>query len=684
MASKYIDIFLKEAEEHLTALQKGLLILEKEPGNAALIHELLRNAHTLKGSARMVGLEGISAIAHKMEDFLKEIEEGERPVDSSGIDMLLQGSDAISRLTAALAKGEESTLDVEKFIETFDLGEAVTELAQEPARQEPETLGDTVRANVKTLDSLVNLMGELIINKKRFEDKVSRLKGICRQFEASAGGGLLREFHRDLEEDVLYLGYLIQGLHGQAMALRMLPVKTITEGFQRLVRDLAKEQGKEVRLEVSGEYIEVDRMLLESLKPMFLHMLMNAVDHGIEKPEERVAQGKPARGTIRIVARHEGNSVRIEIRDDGRGMDPGRIKQVALRRGLIDREEAERLRDDEALYLTLKPGFSTSEIVTDVSGRGVGMDVVKKNIEKVKGDLLLKSEVGKFSEITLVLPLTLSVIEALLITCSDECYAVPLTYVQETIKIRGEDITTIGGKEVVAVRGTTTPLVSLAHLLGLPEKKVGLASGKITAIVLKLRDQTLACMVDATLGSSEIVVKGLGGQLINVKYVFGATILGDGNPALILDVPDIFAVSEGMGTTGFRKALEESQAVRSKGNILVVDDSITTRTMERSILVARGYQVTIAISGEDALEKVVSDRFDLVISDIEMPGINGFEVTKRLRAMEEYREVPVIIVSSLSRDEDKRKAIDAGAQAYIVKGTFNQGALLDTVETLIG
>jgi two-component system, chemotaxis family, sensor kinase CheA len=684
MASKYIDIFLREADEHLTALQKGLLILEKEPGDAALIHELLRNAHTLKGSARMVGLEGISAIAHKMEDMLIEIEEGQRCVDSDGIDMLLQGSDAIARLTAALAKGEEPQLDVERFLETFDLGESVAEPPKEVGRQETEVLGDTVRANVKTLDSLVNLIGELIINKKRFEDKVFQLKGICQEFATLAPEERLREFHRGLEEDVLYLNYLIQGLHGQAMALRMLPLKTVTEGFQRLVRDLAKEQGKEVRLEVSGDHIEVDRMLLESLKPMFLHMLTNAVDHGIEKPAERTAQGKPPRGTIRIAARLEGNSAWIEIRDDGRGMDPARIKQVALRRGLIDKEEAEILRDDEALYLTLKPGFSTSEIVTDVSGRGVGMDVVKKNIEKVKGNLILKSEVGKFSELTLQLPLTLSVIEALMIVCGGECYAVPLTYVQETIKVRSEDINTVAGKEVVAVRGMTTPLVSLAHLLGLPAKKVLLESGKISAIILKQRDQTLACTVDATLGSSEIVVKGLGGQLADVNYVFGATILGDGNPALILDVPDIFAVSEGAGTTGFRRALEESQAIRLKGNILVIDDSITTRTMERSILVANGYQVALAVSGEDALEKVAGDRFDLVICDIEMPGINGFEVTKRLRTLEEYRDVPVIIVSSLSRDEDKRKAIEAGAQAYIVKGSFNQGTLLDTVETLIG
>jgi two-component system, chemotaxis family, sensor kinase CheA len=680
MASKYIDIFLREANEHVTSLQKGLLILEKEPGNTALIHDLLRNAHTLKGSARMVGLEGISAIAHRMEDALQALEEGSKSVDGDVIDLLLQGSDAISRMTAALARGEESPVDVEKFVAAFDQGESTVDAVTGTAPREAETLGDTVRARVKTLDALVNLIGELIINKKRFEDKTQRLKLIARDAQSTG----LREFHANLEEDVLYLDYLIQELHIQAMSLRMLPLKTITEGFQRMVRDLAKAQGKEIRLEIVGDTIELDRVLLEALKPMFIHTLNNAVDHGIEPPEERVANGKPAKGTIRITARHEANNVRIDIRDDGRGMDPERIKQVALRRGVIDKEEAEVLRNDEALYLTLRPGFSTSEIVTDLSGRGVGMDVVKRNIEKVKGNLVLKSEVGFFTELTLHLPLTLSVIEALMITCGGESFAVPLTYVQESIKIRNEDITTVGGKEVIPVRGATVPLLSLASLLGLPGRQSLLDSAKITAIVLKLRDHSLAFTIDGILGSAEIVVKELGDQLKNVRFVFGATILGDGNPSLILDVPDIFASAEGETGSGIRRAFEESRAARIKGNILVVDDSITTRTMERSILITHGYQVKTAVSGEDALEKVANERFDVVISDIEMPGINGFELTRRLRTLEEYREVPVIIVSSLSRDEDKRSAIEAGAQAYIVKGSFEQGTLLDTVETLIG
>ena len=680
MVSKYIDIFLREAEEHITSLQKGLLVLEKDPGNTALLHDLLRNAHTLKGSARMVGLEGISAVAHRMEDTLQALDEGRKSVDGHVIDMLLQGNDAISRMTNAIARGEESPVDVEKFVAAFEQGESTTEAVTGTTPQESETLGETVRANVKTLDSLVNLIGELIINKKRFEDKTERLKHIARDTRID----VLREFHANLEEDVFYLDYLIQELHIKAMTLRMLPLKTITDGFQRMIRDLAKAQEKEIRLEIIGDSIELDRVLLESLKPMFIHTLNNAVDHGIEPPDERVAKGKPAKGTIRISARHEGSNVRIDIRDDGRGMDPEKIKQVALRRGLIDKEEAELLRNEDALYLTLRPGFSTSEIVTDLSGRGVGMDVVKKNIEKVKGNLVLKSEVGYFTELALLLPLTLSVIEALMISCGGESFAVPLSYVQETIKIRSEDITTVGGKEVVAVRGATVPLLSLAALLGLAERKSLLDSGKITAIVLKLRDHSLACTIEGILGSSEIVVKELGDQLKNVRYVFGATILGDGNPSLILDVPDIFSSSEGQTGRAIRTAFEESLAAQTKGNILVVDDSITTRTMERSILITHGYQVTTAVSGEDALEKVANDTYDLIISDIEMPGINGFELTRRLRAMEEYRDVPVIIVSSLSRDEDKRNAIDAGAQAYIVKGSFEQGALLETVETLIG
>jgi len=681
--SRYLQIFCREAEEHLASLQSGLLVLEKNPTRTGLLHELLRNAHTLKGSARMVGLSDISAITHVMEEQLKGMEEGNRGVDAAGIDLLLKGADAVALLTAALSRGEAPRLDVGRFVAEYERGELGRSTLDQAPEGAPEQLGDTVRASVKTLDSLVNLIGEMIINKKRLEAKLARLKEIARTLDPAAAAALM-DFQRELEEDILYLDFLIAELHEKAMGLRMLPLRSISEGFERLVRDLSQQLGKEARLEIIGASIEMDRVLLEGLKPMLLHLLTNAVCHGIETPEERSAAGKHREGVVRITARHEGESVVVEIRDDGRGMDPARIKAAALARGVIDSREAQELKDEDALYLTLRPGFSTCETVTEVSGRGVGMDVVKKNIERVKGNLTLKSELGSYSEIVLQLPLTLSVLGALIVQSGGETFAIPLNYVQEFLKIRDPDITTLGGKEVIKVRGATTPLLSLARLLGLPEGQARGESSKMAALVLKLCDQRIACTVDAHLGNTEVVVKGLGRQFKNVRFLFGATILGDGNPALILNVPDLFAASGDEAHPSLRRTGDDEAAAGRRGRVLVVDDSITTRTMEQSILVAHGYGVEIAVSGEDALDKALGDRFDLVISDVEMPGINGFELTRKLRALEAYRETPIIIVSSLSRDEDKRQALESGAQAYIVKGAFDQGLLLETVEMLIG
>lgn len=679
MSRRYVEIFCREAEEHLASLQSGLLLLERNPGDAELLHELLRNAHTLKGSARMVGLSEISAITHTMEEQLKGMEGGTRPIDTAAIDLLLNGADAVALITSALSKGEAPKLDVEEFVASYERGEVLRGAPEEAPEQRGTESAETVRANVQTLDQLVNLIGEMIINKKRLEAKLARLRELILTLETREAL-LFSEFRRDLEEDILYLDFLIQELHQKAMGLRMLPLKSICDGFERLVRDLSQKLGKEAQLELMGGAIELDRVLLEGLKPMLIHVLTNAVCHGIESPQGRAAAGKPTQGSVRITARHEGSGVVVEVRDDGRGMDPSRIRDAAVARGIIDPREAEALSDEEALYLTLRPGFSTALEVTDVAGRGVGMDVVKKNIERVKGNLTLSSEPGCFTQISLQLPLTLSVLEALVVKSGGETFAIPINYVQEILKVREEEILTLGSREAVKVRGATTQLYSMARLLDLPQQELS-GGTALSVVVLRNCDQRLACTVDALLGNSEVVVKGLGKQFRTVKFLFGATLLGDGNPALILNVPDLFDTGSG-DQPSLRRALNE--VGKSLGSVLVVDDSITTRTMEQSILSAHGYEVQTAVSGEDALEKCAASRFDLVISDVEMPGINGFELCRRLRATEEFREVPIIVVSSLSRDEDKRQALDSGAQAYIVKGAFDQGLLLETVQSLIG
>lgn len=681
--SRYLDIFLREASEHIAALQRGLLELEREPENRELIRELMRNAHTVKGSARLLGFEGVGAVGHRLEDLLEEIAAGRRPADGRTIDLLLAGIDALARLVAAVGRGEEAPFDLEGFLTAFDRGEAATGALESPGERE-EGLGDTVRAPVKTLDRLVNRLGELLIARGRFEARIASLKGILAQVGEDVPPPL-REFQRGLEEELLELSALVQELHGDAMALRMLPLSTVTGGFDRMVRDLAREQDKVVEYRVTGGTVELDRALLEQLKPVLLHLLRNAVDHGIETMGERIVAGKPAKGTLTVAARHEGNSVRIEVRDDGRGIDPVHVREAAVRKGILSKEEAELLSDEETVYLVLTPGFSTRDFITDVSGRGVGMDVVRQNVERVKGEFSLRSEPGHFTEVTLRLPLTLAVLDAMLLGCGGETFALPLAFVVQSLRISGEEIASAGGREVITLRGATIPLVPLGQLLAQEERPSLLGpEGRIETVIVRHREQLLACTVDRLFGSAEIVVKGVGEQLKGAEAISGATILGDGNPAPILNVPWLFARFEGGVRTGFREALEEAHAARHRGKVLVVDDSITTRAMEKGILVSRGYQTEVAVSGEDALEKVRRERFDLVVTDIQMPGIDGFELTRRLRAIPEYREVPVVIVSSLSRDEDKRKAMEAGAQAYIVKGNFEQGTLLDAVEALIG
>ncbi len=357
---------------------------------------------------------------------------------------------------------------------------------------------------------------------------------------------------------------------------------------------------------------------------------------------------------------------------------------MAVARGLLTAEEARLLSDEEAVYLIQRPGFSTREFITDVSGRGVGMDVVKANLDRVKGNLAIHSTAGPGNG-------------------NDPPFApddgggdgpdhrVRRGDLRPSAPLRlgspapfRRDILTEGGREVLRVRGATLPLLSLQEILGLPTKQAIALSGRATALVLHFREQQIACLVSRSLGAQELVVKAMGKQLKSVEFFTGATILGDGSPALILSVPDLFTAGlQGRGTQLLQE-FEATRAAAKKGRMLVVDDSITTRTMEKNILETHGYEVTVAVSGQEALAKITDRDFDLVVSDVEMPGMSGFDLTRRLRQMDRTREIPVIIVTSLASDADRRKGIEVGAQAYIVKGSFDQGTLLKTVETLIG
>lgn len=699
---KYIEIFAQEAEEHLQLMRQGFMSMEKEGVSPEQVHELLRSAHTIKGSALMVNLNQLGELAHEMEEILKSVESGEKELTPELVDLMLVATDAVEALVAQAHSGGEIGVNVDSIMESLKAGKLIRGVDEKKVSAGEKAYSGserrkTIRASVQRLDLLVNQLSELLITKQTFEEQVYQINRLNRRLEGFMGTmrraqnyesvkNILDDYVKlsiTLERSSFNLGYQADELHSSAMQLRMLPLSTITEDLGRLTRDLAREQEKEIDLFVEGESVELDRMMLEAIKPMLLHMLRNSIDHGIESPFERASKGKNKRGLIRLTARYEGAYVQILLVDDGQGIHPDKVRKAAVEKGLLPESEARAMSDEEAVYLILKPGFSTREFITDVSGRGVGMDVVKTNIDRVKGNLIIHSTPGQGTEIYLQFPLTMAIISGLLVKCADEKYAIPLHYVTEILRLNDADIMHELGREVIRVHGETIPLFSLIDLLGIRQEETEAENRRITAVVLNFRERKLACLISETFGEQELVVKTMGGQLKSVELFSGATILGDGSPALILSIPDLFTISLESGKTNLKDGLAESRAIKKKGRVLVVDDSITTRTMEKNILETHGYEVTVAVSGSDALAKLEAATFDLMVSDVEMPGMTGFELTRKVRQMENTKNMPVIICTSLSSDQDKRLGMEVGAQAYIIKGSFDQGTLLETVETLI-
>jgi len=764
--TKYIAIFREEAAEHLANLSLGLMELELRPEDKELIHSLLRAAHTLKGSAKMLGLEQIGEVAHKMEDLFKAIEDKLIGVSSETVDALLAGTDTIKEIVDSVGAEVEKEVDIQKplhklmaaleilekpekeqkeekhpkkekhkekpkqekppEVKTQPEPQGVPEPAPEPEpaplstdekmktmeadvlRRYGKTEKDTIRVDTQKLDTLLNVAGELLINKIKMESHLHHLGGMIEKLERTEakpgknGGNPLetvkqlsenlqnmkenlQDLFQNLGDSVVELDFFSQEIRNQAMGLRVLPARVLFDEFYRTVRDFAKELKKEIRLEVTGGETELDKQLIEELRPALVHIIRNSCDHGIETPEVRTRLGKPTEGFISIHAYHKGHNVIVEIYDDGSGLNPQKLRRVAVEKGLVTRQAADEMGDQEALYLVLRPGFSTSPIITDFSGRGVGMDVVKTNIERIKGDITIESEIDKFTKVILTAPLTLSIMNALLIKVRDDIYAIPLTYVQETVRLQVGAIFTEAGRDAFNLRGEVIPLVKLETMLGYPVAKgIETIPQKIPVVVLKFRNQRLGLIVDHYLRDQEIVVKSMGPFLGEVPFVGGATVLRYGEPAIILNAFDIFASAEKWAEMGILEQIERAREEIPELRILVVDDSITTRMMEKSILEAAGYKVDLAISGEEAEDLLGKNIYDLIVTDLQMPGIDGFELTRRIRTGERTKEMPVVMVTSLSSDEDKRKGVEVGAQAYIVKGSFDQTTLLDAIKSLIG
>ncbi len=491
----------------------------------------------------------------------------------------------------------------------------------------------------------------------------------------------LRQSVRAMSDASLLQDHLVGDLQGTSLRMRMQPLSTVFDPLRRTVRDLAHEHDKDIDFVVDGGDTELDRKIIDRIGDSLMHMIRNSLDHGLESAAERIAAGKPPKGTITLTAFYDSGCVTISLSDDGRGLSTDRIREKALAKRLFEPETLAGMSRAEITNLIFMPGFSTSPIITDLSGRGVGMDVVRKSIvDELKGTIAIETREGNGTTFLLRLPPNLAVFPLFLLSVNGRICALPATSMVEMLSIQRGEIIEIVNKRAIRLREQIIPVENLAALLKLT-KEAATEAGEALIVIIRDGEEKLGLEVDEIIGREEMVVKPLPPHLQELRMVSGVTIGERDSIINVLHVPELIRQAHEIAEPGrLRPAAKENRLV----TVLVVDDSINTREIEKSILEAYGYSVVTAEDGQDALEKTRDTLYDLVITDVEMPRLDGFSFTERLRADDRYRHVPIIIVTSREKDEDKRRGIQVGANAYIVKGAFDQSNLIDTVRSLIG
>jgi two-component system chemotaxis sensor kinase CheA len=486
---------------------------------------------------------------------------------------------------------------------------------------------------------------------------------------------------RAADRDQRTLASMVDNLLQDMKQALMLPISSVLEDFPRLVRELARDRGKDVALVLHGTEIELDRRILQAIKDPLVHLIRNSIDHGLELPDARRARGKAARGTVTITAAHkQGNLVELVVADDGAGIDLDRVRTVAAQQGLAAADAPEGVSDLEALNLIFSSGLSTSPLITDLSGRGLGLAIVREKVERLGGMIAVESQPGAGTSFRLTLPLTTSTFRGLLVRVGERPYILPTTHVERAARLKRASIHTVENRATIEVGGQPLALVHLGLVLGLPAA-AGSADANLPVVILGSNDQRIAFEVDEILGEQEVLVKGLGPQLRRLRNVSGATVLGTGQVVPILNTADLLksAVRTAGGLT--RPAAPVAEA-RAK-SILVVEDSITSRALLKGILESAGYRVTTAVDGLEAFATLRTDTFDLVVSDVEMPRLSGLDLTARIRAEPKLADLPVVLVTALESREDRERGIDVGANAYLVKKSFDESNLLEVVKRLI-
>jgi two-component system chemotaxis sensor kinase CheA len=489
---------------------------------------------------------------------------------------------------------------------------------------------------------------------------------------------------RTAENDRLTLSKHVDDLLAGSRRLLMMPVASLHAPLPKMVRDLAHDQGKQVDLTIRGEDVEVDKRLLDEMKDPLIHLLRNCIDHGVESPEVRAQLGKPPRATITIeVAVFDSNQVEMLVSDDGSGIDVESVKVSAMERGMLSAESAPELSDREALALIFEPEVSTSKAITHLSGRGLGLAIVRERVESLGGRITVESRPQAGTTFRITLPMTLATFRGVLVSVGERVFVLPTADVERVLRFRAEEVRTVSMRPTLALRGRPIALVQLADLLQVPRVEHTEAPTVTPAVVLGSGNQRMAFVVDAVLGEQEIVVKRFKKPLVRVRYVAGVTVLGSGQVVPILRTADLLRFGKQIEAGHAAAPRPRPAAPAAKKTVLVAEDSITSRLLLKGVLESSGYRVKTAADGMEALTLLRSEAFDLLVSDVEMPRLNGFDLVARLRADRKLAELPVILVTALASREDRERGVEVGADAYLVKSSFDQGNLLATVRRLI-
>lgn len=486
--------------------------------------------------------------------------------------------------------------------------------------------------------------------------------------------------HRTIQEDDLKLNLVVDDLEHMVKNIRVLPLATVFHLFGRMVRDIAVEKNKKIELEIQGSETSTDKKIIEEIKAPLIHIIRNAIDHGIETPEERIAMGKPASGKIILAAKQVGNKVIIEITDNGRGINLEKIKEKALQKGFLTKEEIDSMTNEQITNIIFSPGFSTGDEITDISGRGIGLDVVQSKIAQLNGRVKVISEINEGCCVQIELPTTMSTLKAFLVKSADQTFAIPMDTINTVMRKNTEDIILNKGKRTIIFNEKTVPLYDLADIL--KQEKNHTPKNKETILILESDDKTIALCVDKLLGDQELLHKKLSAPLYKLKNISGITTLVSGEICLILNISDIIKSTKNYSSRKI-DSIPTEVVPNSNYKILLVDDSITTRTMEKNILSKVGYDIEIAENPLEAFDKMKLSRFDLIISDIEMPEMDGLEFLEQLKTNEMYFDIPVIMVSSLITEEYKQRAMDLGAKKYIIKSEFSQDEFQETISKIL-